>query len=85
MGVESIDQSLVFSNEGVAWSVVVKKDLSLTAKLWIYSSVFMPNLSCGLEVWTMTKRTRSWIKVDEMSFLHRMVVFGLRDRVRSLE
>lgn len=41
-------------------SVMVKKQLRQKAKLLIYSSVFVPVLSCGREVCITTKRT--WCK-----------------------
>lgn len=39
------------------------------AKLSIYWLVFVPALTCGHEVWIMTKRAKSWIQAAEMSFL----------------
>ncbi|KAK3528564.1 hypothetical protein QTP70_002809 [Hemibagrus guttatus] len=37
-------------------SVVVKKELSQKAKLSIYQSIYVPNLTYGHELWVMTKR-----------------------------
>ncbi|GAA6083797.1 uncharacterized protein LOC111191400, partial [Tachysurus ichikawai] len=64
-------------------SVVVKKELSCKAKLCIYQSIYVPTLTYGHELWVMTKRTRSWIQADEMSFLCRVAGRSLRERVRS--
>lgn len=41
-----------------------------------------PNLH-GHELWIMTVRMNSWIQAAEMSFLHKMAGFTLRDRWRS--
>ncbi len=64
-------------------SVVVKKELSLKAKLLIYRSIYVPTLTYGHELWVMTKRTRSQIQAAEMSFLRKVAGRTLRDRVRS--
>lgn len=65
-------------------SVVVKKELSLKAKLWIYWSVYIPTLNCGLEVWLRNNRIRSWIQAAKLVFLQRVGGgLSLRDRVRS--
>ncbi|KAK3560032.1 hypothetical protein QTP86_033830, partial [Hemibagrus guttatus] len=64
-------------------SVVVKKELSQKAKLSIYQSIYVPNLTYGHELWVMTKRVRSLIQAAKMSFLHRVAGCSLRDRVRS--
>ncbi|KAK3574615.1 hypothetical protein QTP86_011529 [Hemibagrus guttatus] len=37
-------------------SVVVKKELSRKAKLWIYQSIYVPTLTYGHELWVMTER-----------------------------
>ncbi|KAK3532990.1 hypothetical protein QTP70_006197 [Hemibagrus guttatus] len=64
-------------------SVVVKKELSRKAKLSIYQSIYIHTFTYGHELWVMTKRVRSRIQVAEMSFLRRVAVRSLRDRVRS--
>ncbi|KAK3535602.1 hypothetical protein QTP70_017140 [Hemibagrus guttatus] len=64
-------------------SVVVKKELSRKAKLSIYQSIYVPTLTYGHELWVMTERVRSRIQAAEMSFLRRVAVRSLRDRVRS--
>ncbi|KAK3510343.1 hypothetical protein QTP70_004929 [Hemibagrus guttatus] len=64
-------------------SVVVKKELSRKAKLFIYQSIYVPTLTYGHELWVMTERVRSRIQAAEMSFLRRVAGRSLRDRVRS--
>ncbi|KAK3571461.1 hypothetical protein QTP86_012091 [Hemibagrus guttatus] len=61
-------------------SVVVKKELSLKAKLSIYQSIYISTLTYGHELWVMTERIRSQIQAAEMSFLRRVVGRSLRDR-----
>ena len=63
--------------------VVVKKELSQKAKLSIYWSFYVPNLTYGHELWVVTERTRSRIQAAEMGFLRRVSGLSLRDRVRS--
>ncbi|KAK0156391.1 putative uncharacterized transposon-derived protein F52C9.6 [Merluccius polli] len=65
-------------------SVVVKRELSRKAKLSIYQSIFVPALTYGHELWVVTERTRSWVQVAEMSFLHRVAGLSLRDRLGCL-
>ncbi|XP_016305013.1 uncharacterized protein LOC107660256 [Sinocyclocheilus anshuiensis] len=64
-------------------SVLVKKELSLKAKLSIYQSIYVPTLTYGHELWIMPERMRSRIQAAEMSFLRRVAGRTLRDRVRS--
>uniref|UniRef100_A0A3P9DJT6 Sodium/hydrogen exchanger 9B2 n=1 Tax=Maylandia zebra TaxID=106582 RepID=A0A3P9DJT6_9CICH len=64
-------------------SVVVKRELSVKAKLSIYRSIYVPTLTYGHELWVVTERTRSRIQAAEMSFLRRVAGLSLRDRVRS--
>ena len=64
-------------------TVVVKRELSRSAKLSIYRSIFVPTLTYGHELWVMTERTRSRVQAAEMSFLRRVAGRSLRDRVRS--
>ncbi|TWW81841.1 R2 Retrovirus-related Pol polyprotein from type I retrotransposable element [Takifugu flavidus] len=65
------------------WSVVMKRERSQKAKLWIYWSTFVPTLTYGHELWVMTKRTRSLVQAAKMSFLRRVAGLFFRDRVRS--
>lgn len=46
------------------WSVVVKKELSVKAKLSVYQSVYVPTLTC--EPWVVTERVRLLIQVVEI-------------------
>ncbi len=39
-------------------SVVVKKELSLKAKLLIYRSIYVPTLTYGHELWVMTQKDK---------------------------
>ncbi len=64
-------------------SVVMKKELSCKAKLWIYQSIYVPTLTYGHELWVMTERTRSRILAAKIRFLRRVAGRSLRDRVRS--
>ena len=64
-------------------TVVVKRELSLKAKLSIYQSIYVPTLTYGHELWVVTERMRSRIQAAEMSFLCRVAGLSLRDRVRS--
>lgn len=51
------------------WTIAVKKELSLKAKLLIYLSVYVLTLTSGQELWVLNERTRSRIQVAEMRFL----------------
>ena len=64
-------------------SVVVKRELSLKAKLSIYRSIYVPTVTYGLELWVVTKRMRLRIPMAEKSFLCRVAGLSLRDSVRS--
>ncbi len=44
-------------------SVVMKKELSCKEKLLIYRSIYVPTLTYGHELWVMTERTRSRIRL----------------------
>lgn len=39
-------------------TVVVKRELNWKAKLSIYQSISVPNLTCGHELWVVTERMR---------------------------
>ena len=66
-------------------SVVTKQELSNTAKLSVFKSVFLPILSYGPESWVMTERTLSQGQAVEMRFLRRIHGVTLCDKVRSCE
>ena len=53
-------------------SVVLKRELSQTAKLAVFKSIFVPILTYGHELWVMTERVRSRIQAAEMGFLRRV-------------
>jgi len=40
-------------------SVVTKRELSNTAKLSVFKSIFVPTVTCGHESWVMTERALS--------------------------
>ncbi|MGH2507006.1 MAG: reverse transcriptase domain-containing protein [Ktedonobacteraceae bacterium] len=63
--------------------VIRKRELSNTAKLSVFRSIFVPTLTYGHENWVMTERTRSRIQAAEMRFLRGIAGLTLRDRVRS--
>ena len=48
-------------------TVVMKRELSWKAKLSIYQSVFVPNLTYGHEQWIMTERTRLRVQGEKPS------------------
>lgn len=58
------------------WTVMVKKDLCLKAKLSIYHSVSVPTLEYGQELWVATERTWRQVRASEMRFLSREAGFG---------
>ncbi|KAK0132479.1 putative uncharacterized transposon-derived protein F52C9.6 [Merluccius polli] len=49
----------------------------------VNTSIYVPALTYGHELWVMTERTRSRVQAAEMSFLRRVAGLSLRDRVRS--
>lgn len=53
------------------WTVVLERELSWRAKLWIYQSNYVPTLTYDHELWFVTK-TRSQIQAAGMSFLCRV-------------
>ena len=62
-------------------SVVMKRELSVKAKLAIFRSIFVPILTYGHESWVMTEKTRSQIQATEMRFLRRIKGVTLLDKV----
>lgn len=63
-------------------SIIVMKQ-SHQAKLLIYWFVFISTFSCGHEVWIITEKIKSWIRVVEMSFLCKAGGLNLREKVRT--
>lgn len=59
---------------------VVVKGSWAKKKLLIYQSIYFVTLTYSHEPWVVTKIMRSRIKAAEMSFLHRVAGFSLRDR-----
>ena len=66
-------------------SVVTKRELSNTAKLSVFISVFVPILTCGHESWVMIERILSQVQAAEMGFLRRVHGMTLCDKVRNCE
>ncbi len=66
------------------WTIMVKKELSQKAKLLIYQFIYVPTLTYGHELRAVIIRMRTPVKVDGMSFLHRVACLSLRGRVRRL-
>ena len=62
-------------------SVVMKRELSVKAKLAIFRSIFVPILTYGHESWVMTEKTRSQVQAAEMRFLRRIKGVTLLDKV----
>ena len=52
--------------------MVTKWELSNTAKLSIFKSVFVPILTYGHEYWVITERILTQVKASEMGFLRRL-------------
>ena len=65
------------------WSAVVKKELSQKARFPVDQSMDVPPVTYDHELRVVTKRTKLWIQVAEMNFLHGVAV-SARDGVRSL-
>ena len=53
-------------------SVVTKRELSNTANLTVFTSIFVPILNYGHEYWAMTERTLSKVPAAKMRFLRRV-------------
>lgn len=68
----------------VMWSVYQSIVLTQKATISIYWSVYAPILSCGHELWGVTRRSRMHLQVAKMSFLGRVDMRYHRGRVRSL-
>ena len=66
-------------------SVVSKRELSHTAKLSVYKSIFVPILTYGHEPWVMTERVVSQVQSTEMGFLRRVHDVTLHDKVAAMK
>jgi len=64
-------------------SVVTKRELSNTAELSVFKSVFVPILTYGHESWVMIERILSQVQASEMGILRRVHGVQLREKVRS--
>jgi len=62
-------------------SVVKKRELSNTAKLSVFKSVFVPILTYGHESWVMTERILTQVQAPKVGFLRRVhgVMKGLTE------
>lgn len=79
-----MDSEISRPNGAAFASVVVKRELSIKAKLSIYQSVYIHNLACGHMLLEVDKRMRTRIQVAEISFFQRAARLSLRHGVRSL-
>lgn len=59
----------VISNSGAALIQCGEEGAKLSVKLSVYLSIHILILTYGHEIFIVAERIRSWIKVDEMSFL----------------
>lgn len=64
----------------VYWPIMMKRELSVKEKLWIYWPVYS-----RVHLWPRTldsdQRMRLWIQGVEVSFIQRVAGLSLRDRV----
>lgn len=67
---------------GMQWPGVSLQHTATTRSNW---TIYFPTLTCGYELWVVTKRRRLWIHVAKISFRHRVTGFSLKDGVRSSE
>ena len=66
-------------------SVVTKRELSNTAELSVFKSVFVPILSYGHESFVMTEDMLSRVQAAEMGLLRKVHGVKLRDKERRCE
>lgn len=57
----------ISSNANIV-TIVGKWELSQMEKLLIFQSIHVPTVTYGQDLWVMTKGTRSWIQVVDLSF-----------------
>ena len=67
------------------YSVVMKRELPIKAKLSIFKAVLVPILTYGHESWVITERVRSQVQGSEMRFLRKIGGVTLFNKVRSSE
>ena len=65
--------------------VVMKRELSKTAKLSIFKTVFVPIFNYGHIFWVMTARVRSQVQASEMRFLQKNEGVTLFNKMLSSE
>jgi len=61
-------------------SVVTKRKFSKNAKLSVFKSVFVPNLTCGHESWVTTERILSKEQTAEIGYFRRVLGVKLCDK-----
>ena len=67
------------------YSVIMKRELSKTAKLSIFKTVFVPILTYGHKSWVMTDKVRSQVQASKMRVLRKIEGVTLFNKVRSPE
>ena len=65
--------------------MVTKRQLSNTANLSVFKSIFVPTLTYDPESWVTTEIILSQVQAAEMGFLRRVHGVALRDKVGSCE
>jgi len=65
--------------------VVTKQELSITAKLSVFKSVFVLILTYAHKSWVMTERILSQVPATKLGFLRRVHGVTLRDKARICE
>ena len=71
--------------QALHYSFAMKGELSKKARLLIFKTVFVPNLTYGHESLVMTERERSQMQASEMRFLQKIEGVTLFNKVRSSE
>jgi len=61
-------------------SMVTKRELSNTAKLSVFQSVFVPILAYGHESWVMIEKILSQVQAAEIGFLRMVHIVTFRDK-----
>ena len=64
-------------------SVVLNRELSRKAKVFVFKSIFVPILTYGHESWIMTERVRSQMQASEMRFLRKIEGVTMFDKHRN--
>jgi len=53
-------------------SVATKRELSNTANLSVFKSIFVPILTCGHKSWVMTERILTQVQAPKLGFLRKV-------------